>query len=137
MKHPRSTDGSIECLHGCSQRAMRRGTGMTQLSAIEGPDWHSFTFALVMHYNGQYKGIGRYIKGARIYSDSLRVAWGFNFDANVETLAITNLGSKDSPLAGLTLQLNYVVKSILLQQQSSHIFHLTGDGQVSSDLKTN
>ena len=52
----------------------------------------NFVYAVGMQYNGSLDGKGKYIKAARVYPESLEVKYGFDFNADVDTVAITNMG---------------------------------------------
>jgi len=94
----------------------------------------SFTFSMNYQYGGSYEGSGRYLTGVFISAKNLHVAWGFEFSASTEIISITNRGSKENPVAGLTLQLNWTAKTILTENQSSKVFHVSGDGSIESAL---
>ena len=94
----------------------------------------NFVYAVGMQFNGSLDGKGKYIKAARVYPEALEVKYGFDFNADVETVAITNMGSKEDPIAGLTLQLNFSVSNLFQTFKGSRSFHMTGDGRVKGNL---
>jgi len=100
---------------------------------LYGAEVISFTYGVTMQFGGQYNEAGAYILGANIYPDSLNVLWGWNFDASVDTVSIANTSSQANPVASLQLRLNGKVASPLVENRFSHVFHLTGEGQIVSN----
>ena len=90
----------------------------------------SFTYTIYFQYGGSYEGAGKYLTGVHVSATDLYVSWGFDFSANTEVLSIANLGTLSNPVASLSLRLNWVVKTVLVENRSSRIYHLTGDGQL-------
>jgi len=95
-----------------------------------GVDVVSFTYTIHFQYGGSHQGSGRYIMGAHVSASNVHVAWGFEFNAYTSVLAIGNRGSSANKVAGLTLKLNWVTKSIMTENRSSRTFHLSGNGEL-------
>jgi hypothetical protein len=100
---------------------------------IYGIEVVSFVYGVSMQYGGKYNGAGSYILGANIYPDQLDVFWGFNFDASVETVSISNTSSLSDPVATVQLRLDGKVASPIVESKFSHVFYLTGDGKIKSN----
>lgn len=90
----------------------------------------SFTYVVHYQYNGSYEGKGKYLTGVNINAADISVAWGFEFNAKSQLVAISNRGSRANPLASATLQIDYVAKSVLKEIRSSESFHISGDGRL-------
>tara|TARA_B100000925_G_scaffold291923_1_gene282533 strand:+ start:4303 stop:4983 length:681 start_codon:yes stop_codon:yes gene_type:complete len=93
----------------------------------------SFTYGVSMQFGGKFNDTGAYILGANIYPEDLNVLWGWNLDANVETVSISNTSSLNDPVASLQLKLDGKVTTPLVENRFSHVFYLTGDGQIVSN----
>lgn len=93
----------------------------------------SFTYGVSMQFGGKFNDAGAYILGANIYPEDLNVLWGWNLDANVETVSISNTSSLNDPVASLQLKLDGKVTTPLVENRFSHVFYLTGDGQIVSN----
>lgn len=89
-----------------------------------------FVFTVHFQYGGSYEGKGKYLTGVFVSATDLTVAWGFEFSAATEVMAISNMGSFSHPVAGLSLKLNWSVKTLVMENQSSQVFHVTGDGKI-------
>ncbi|MAW07363.1 MAG: hypothetical protein CME61_03660 [Halobacteriovoraceae bacterium] len=93
----------------------------------------SFVYGASMQYGGSFNGKGNYILGAHVYADSINVLWGFDVNAKVKTLAISNMGSKDEPVGAVQLILDTTIKSVLVEHNHTHVFHFNGKGKISSN----
>ncbi len=90
----------------------------------------NFDYTVNFQWGGKYEDKGAYITGLNVQASNVSVSWGFDFDANSELVSIVNHGSKDSPVAGAAIRVNYKAKSVLREIQTSESFHVTGNGQV-------
>lgn len=89
-----------------------------------------FTYNVNFSYGGSYNGKGRYITGAQIVPEYVSVAWGYEFDASMKVVSIINRGTKNSPVAGATLQLSYNVATIIQEDRNNVSYFIQGDGQI-------
>lgn len=87
-----------------------------------------FDFRLQFTYGGGKAEKGQYLANVSVQPSQLNVAWGYNFDAKVEVQPAVNLGSKDSPIAGLELNLRWTVKTIMKSSENSFHFFVQGNG---------
>ena len=94
----------------------------------------SFVYGVSMQYGGKFNDSGAYILGANIYPENLNVLWGWNLDANVETVSIANTSSLSDPVASLQLKLTGKVTTPLVENRFTHVFYMTGKGEISSNL---
>jgi hypothetical protein len=88
----------------------------------------SFVYGITYQYAGTYAGKGKYLAGVRVFAKNINVSWGFDLDASSQLIQISNVGSKDSPVAGATVEVTYTVKNIFKVETSSEDFFITGDG---------
>jgi len=89
-----------------------------------------FTYRVIYIYGGSLNGKGAYIGYAAIQPADLKVVWGFEFNATASVPTTFNMGTKDNPIGGMTLEMQYSVKPKLPVQafQSSQVFHISGNG---------
>jgi len=90
-----------------------------------------FTYTVQFQYGGQYNGVGRYLSGIRVAASAVEVMWGYNFNAKSEMLNIANLGSRDFPVSGATVQISYVVKNVLKEMRNKQSFYVSGRGEIA------
>ena len=90
----------------------------------------TFVYTVHFQYGGSYEGAGKYLTGVIVSATDLYVSWGYEFSAQTEVVSIANLGTLADPVASLSLRLNWVVKTVLAENRSSKMFHLTGAGSL-------
>jgi hypothetical protein len=88
-----------------------------------------FEYGVVYQYGGQLDGKGKYLTAVDLVPMNVEVAWGYSFDAKSTLVNISNVGSKDSPVAAARLKLSYTVSTVLKSSQTSVGFYVQGDGQ--------
>ncbi len=88
----------------------------------------SFAFRVIYTSGGSYKGVGRYITNATVIPAELYVAWGYTFNASTVIPSVFNSGSIESPVAGMQLNLNWSVDTVLNHTQQSESFYVGGNG---------
>lgn len=101
---------------------------------IYGIEVVSFLYGVSMQHGGTYQDSGAYVLAANIYPVNLNVLWGWNLDATVETVSIANTGTSGDPVASIQLRLDGKVSTPINENKFSHVFHLTGNGQINSNL---
>lgn len=89
-----------------------------------------FKFRVFYLYGGNLDGKGAYLANVSVIPDELNVAWGYSFDAKVEVPEVVNVGTKENPMAGMTVQLTWSVDTMLKHAQSTVVFFITGDGAI-------
>lgn len=80
---------------------------------------------------GQYNGLGRYLSQANVTAAGVDVMWGYNLNANAAVNAIYNMGTKESPVAGMQIQVNWTVSNPLMDSTGSKMFAINGNGQLA------
>ncbi|MCK5883198.1 MAG: hypothetical protein KAG61_05875 [Bacteriovoracaceae bacterium] len=88
----------------------------------------SFEFSVNAQHSGSYKGKGQYLTGVTIVPNDIYVAWGFSLDASSKMINITNRGSKEDPIAAVTLEVDYKVDTIIEMTHAKSQFHIVGNG---------
>jgi hypothetical protein len=89
-----------------------------------------FSFNVNMSYAGLYNCKGAYITNAQIVPEFVNVAWGYGFDAKMVFVGITNVGDDENPIAGLTVNLDYRVYTVIKEERKALTFFLTGEGNI-------
>lgn len=89
-----------------------------------------FEFMVVFQHGGKFKNKGSYITGLNIVPTTINATWGYKFYAKSELMAISNMGSTNDPVAGATINLNYITKTPIKESNASVVFHIAGDGRI-------
>ncbi len=79
-------------------------------------------------YGGRVNGVGRYLSQVTVLPAQLDVAWGFKLDANVSVVNVTNAGTRGNPVAGIQMDVNWVIRTPIKYSESTESFYVRGDG---------
>ncbi|MCO4793907.1 MAG: hypothetical protein KC493_09350 [Bacteriovoracaceae bacterium] len=90
----------------------------------------SFTYGVTYQAGGSFKGKGKYLTGINIDASNISVLWGFGFNATSSLVAISNMGSKENPVAAATMKINYELTSPFRNIKNSKSFHIVGDNRL-------
>ncbi|MCJ8278181.1 MAG: hypothetical protein MJK18_15175, partial [Bdellovibrionales bacterium] len=92
----------------------------------------SMTYKLIYTFGGQFDGRGNYLANVSIHPAQIYVGWGFKFDAQVHIQDILNIGSAESPEAGMQVALEWSVGNVLNKHQSQDIYFIQGSGPLTA-----
>lgn len=87
-----------------------------------------FSFRAMFNYGGQWKGAGQYLSNVTVVPDTIRVAWGYTFDANAVPQAAVNTGTNENPVAGLQVDVNWTIKNAMSYLNKTKSVFVSGDG---------
>lgn len=91
-----------------------------------------FTYTVYYQHSGQYNGKGSYLANVNVTASNVSVKWGFDFNANSEFGSLTNVGSLDDPIAGVTFNINYVASSVFSNVRAANSFFVSGKGDLKA-----
>ena len=91
-----------------------------------------FSYRVVYTSGGSFKNTGKYLTQATIMPANVYVAWGFQLDALAEVPLVMNMGSVESPVAGMQLDMKWKVTSPLAESQMTESYAISGDGTFKS-----
>lgn len=89
----------------------------------------SFRFSVIYSYRGSYNGRGAYLTSVQIVPEYVRTLFGFNFTATMKLGGIQNQGTRENPVAGATILLEYTVSSVMVADNKVSSFFITGNGK--------
>jgi hypothetical protein len=111
------------------QRPVSRVVGVSYKN-LYGVEVIKFVYRVVLLYGGSVDGTGRYIGYAAVEPVEINTAWMYTFNASASVQTVYNMGSKANPLAGMTLNVNWTVSTILKTSTNSDTFNLDGNGNI-------
>jgi hypothetical protein len=91
-----------------------------------------FSYRVVFVAGGSVNGQGAYIGYAAIEPSEVSVAWGFKFNAQSAVPTIYNMGTKEAPVGGMNIQINYSIDTVVKHVQASQAYFLGGNGLLQS-----
>lgn len=115
-------------LQGWSKPATKRyGFKINNLMSLEVV---KLVFQVHWTYNGNVKGVGKFLTGVTVEPLSINTAWGYNVDltAEVPDSTIANVGTHENPVASMQLKLHWKIHTSIQDTQYTDIFYLQGDG---------
>lgn len=89
-----------------------------------------FKFRVVYTYGGRFDGKGRYLANVTVVPMDTYVAWGYTFNAKTSVPEAVNVGTRTNPIAGLELNVNWEVKTVVRDHKDSVAFFIRGDGRI-------
>ena len=89
-----------------------------------------FTYRVISLYGGDVSGIGRYIGYATVEPLEMTVAFMYTFNAGAKVDAVYNMGSTANPVAGMLMNVNWTISTILKSSTESHSYTLDGRGNI-------
>lgn len=87
-----------------------------------------FTYRVSYIAGGQYQGKGHYILQATVAPAEIYVAWGFTFDVTASVPAVFNMGTRENPVAGLQLNLQWILDTTVNRHEVEEQFFVNGLG---------
>ena len=92
-----------------------------------------FKYKVIFTYNGSVANVGKYIGYATVEPAHLRVGWGgFKVDVQVAVPQVFNMGTTENPIAGMKIQVRYAVDTIVVHDETTDSYILSGSGNVSA-----
>lgn len=93
-----------------------------------------FTYKVIFTAGGSADGVGRYITNATILPANVHVAFGFDFDVNVTIPSVFNMGTKANPVAGMQMDINWVIRGKIPVNtvQRTESYYVTGKNEIKS-----
>jgi hypothetical protein len=88
----------------------------------------SFRYSIIYSYLGSFNGKGAYLTSVQIIPEYVRTLFGFNFTATMKLGGIQNQGTRDNPIAGATILLEYTVSSLMVADNTVSSFFISGTG---------
>ena len=79
---------------------------------------------------GNYRGVGKYLTAVTVTPLLVSVSPGYRFDldASVPDASIVNVGTSESPVAAMTAQLSWRIRTAIKDIQGNCLYNLQGDG---------
>lgn len=96
---------------------------------VYGMEVVKFRYSVMYSYGGSYEGRGAYLLGVQVTPDSVNTLFGYDFTATMKLGGIQNIGSKEDPIAGATVLIEYTVSTILKANNEVDSYFIGGNGR--------
>lgn len=90
----------------------------------------SFHFRVSYVYGGSFNGAGQYLANVSVAPATLDVAWGYNVDAQTVIGQTVNLGTKENPEAGVSLNVQWRIKTVMKDSDNTESFFIRANGDI-------
>ncbi len=125
---PRVGNGPVDIFETESWRMPKRVTYEIIYKNLYGMEVVKFRYSVIFTYGGTYKGRGAYITAAQIVPVSITALWGYTFSATMKLGGMQNHGTKENPIAGAILAMEYTVETVMKASLETDTYHITGQG---------
>ncbi|MGZ3769831.1 MAG: hypothetical protein ACXVCP_09395 [Bdellovibrio sp.] len=89
-----------------------------------------FTYRVLYTAGGNYNGVGKYITNATVQPANVSVGWGFNFDATATIPSVFNTGSKEEPVAGMQMNMEWKLTNVVTHEQGAESYYVSGENKM-------
>lgn len=90
-----------------------------------------FTYRILLLYGGSVNGVGKYIGYASVEPLEMTTAYMYTFNVKASVDTVFNMGTKENPLAGMILNINWTVETVLKKSTMTHTYTLDGLGHIA------
>ncbi len=89
-------------------------------------------YKIIYLTNGSYKGQGKYIGYVSVEPQEFKTAYLYTFNVQAAVESVYNKGTSTNPLAGMIININWTVSTILKKETQSYSYHIDGLGNFSA-----
>lgn len=90
---------------------------------------YDFTYSLVHRHSGSYNGKGQYLDNVTVLPQNISLLWGYTMNAKVAAVSVVNIATKDAPVAGLGMELEVKVSTVLKSTQFRGLYDFHGNSE--------
>lgn len=90
-----------------------------------------FEYKVIFTPHGSFDGRGQYIANASVHPYDISVGLGYEFNAEVEVGQLLNVGTANDPLAGMQININWDVNTMLKKNKGGDYYFVQGDGSIT------
>lgn len=94
-----------------------------------------FTYRIILLYGGSVNGVGKYIGYASVEPLEMTTAYMYTFNAKASVETVFNMGTSLNPLAGMILNINWTVETVLKKLTITHTYNLDGLGNITTPIE--
>lgn len=87
-----------------------------------------YRYSVMYSYGGHFNGAGAYLTAVQIIPEYVKTLFGFDFTATMKLGGVQNLGSRNNPVAGATLLMEYTISNIVNAINRTDSYFVTGQG---------
>lgn len=104
---------------------------------VLGKKMFDVTYTLVHQYGGNYKGNGKYLVNTTVVPNKVDVLWGYTMNVAVENVSAMNVGTMESPVGGLTLEVAFQLETVIRKLHYRNLYAFRGDARDVQMMNSN
>lgn len=89
-------------------------------------------YKIIYLSGGSYKGQGKYIGYVSVEPQEFTTAYLYTFNVQAQVESVYNKGTSENPLAGMIININWTVSTMLKKETQSYSYHIDGLGNFSA-----
>jgi hypothetical protein len=94
---------------------------------LYGINVYDITYTTVHQYGGNLIGKGNYLTNVTVLPSKVSVSWGYDVSVTMREVGTSNMGSMENPKAGLLLELQTHVRTVMKDETTHNLFNFKGD----------
>lgn len=99
---------------------------------VYGIEVAKLVYKIIYLSGGSYNGQGHYIGYVSIEPQEFKTAYMYTFNVQAAIESVYNQGTSADPIAGMILNINWTVSTVLKTETQSHSYHIDGLGNFSA-----
>lgn len=84
-------------------------------------------FTVAHRFGGSYKGEGKYLADVTVIPSDIEVSWGYTLDMGVDNIRVANIGKREDPVAGLSLEVSLKISTMFQKNVIRRLLDFRGD----------
>ena len=88
---------------------------------------YDVTYTLLHRFGGSYKGRGQFLENVTVLPSKVSALWGYTVNMNVTNVSAVNVGTTDSPIGSVLMDMNFSVSTVFKAHQVRSVFQFRGD----------
>ena len=99
---------------------------------LYGVEVAKLVYKIIYLSGGSYKGQGKYIGYVSVEPQEFKTAYLYTFNVQAAVESVYNKGTSANPIAGMIININWTVSTILKTETQSYSYHIDGLGNFSA-----
>lgn len=94
-----------------------------------GANVYNVVYTVVFRYDGNVGGKGKYLDALSIVPQKLDVAWGYTVEFKVNKVSVSNVGTREAPIASSVMEAYMKVATVLSLSEDRFLYEIRGDSE--------
>lgn len=95
---------------------------------LYGVEVAKLVYKIIYLTGGSYKGQGKYIGYVSVEPQEFKTAYLYTFNVQAQVESVYNKNTSQNPIAGMILNINWTISTILKKETQSYSYHIDGLG---------